>query len=173
MISHRSQLRKRHQGDRNGRGLIHPPHHRRGLCLHPHHKCRHYHPNTLVRTLAPLAMHRSWPWSSSNVILGPITKLAGLPPSTASNDTSWLLFLFICFLRPLTTVSLTVLRHLAPAGCTRRLSDLRSLTDSSPDPWSWNIYHHIDTSPRSLPRLFIDNQLSCIFPLICNHVLPT
>lgn len=87
MISHRSQLRKRHQGDRNGRGLIHPPHRRRGLCLHPHHKCRHYHPNTLVRTLAPLAMHRSWPWSSSNVILGPITKLAGLPLSTASNDT--------------------------------------------------------------------------------------
>jgi hypothetical protein len=86
VISHRPRLHKHHLA-RSGQELIHLPRPHLGL-LYPHlyHKCQRYRPSTPTCTFVPLVMRRSCPWRNSNTILNPITKRAGSPFSTASND---------------------------------------------------------------------------------------
>ena len=84
MISHRLQVRE-HLAQ-SGQGPIPLPLRRRGLYPLLLHKCRCYRAGTFVCTFVPPATRRSCPWRNSNIILSPITKRAGSPSSTASND---------------------------------------------------------------------------------------
>lgn len=79
------QLRKPHLVQ-NGPELIQPPRRHRGLYLHPRHKYHRCRPGTLTCTFVLRVMRRSCPWRNSNIILSPITKRAGSPYNTASND---------------------------------------------------------------------------------------
>jgi hypothetical protein len=137
------------------RGLYHLPHHK-------HHRCR---PDTSICTFAPPVMLRSCPWRNSNIILSPITKRAGSPSNTASNDvflTSFFSFLGLSpsFPSPAHLLPAPHSRHLLPgahrpaSGTYPIFPSCMSQNSSSPsspsileDP---GIYHHIDTTSSAL-----------------------
>lgn len=99
VISRRPQLLRQHRPVQNGRGLIRRPPLHRGLCLLLHHRYHHSRQGTSICTFVLPAMRRSCPWRNSNIILSPITKRAGSPSNTASNDVFLPSLLFFFFPR--------------------------------------------------------------------------